>query len=288
MLAQQNAHIALTQTTPAPSLRKIFMPREHGSWGMWLLPLLSGAAVGSQVANGRHPLAIVWFLVLSASAFLAYQPLEVLLALSPLRARTTRERSFIAIWTLCCGMLAVASLNRLSHLGRSDVIWFAILGGLCFLARWIFGNARAFRVSKQVMGALALTSTAAGAYYIATGSIGREGLILWFAFWLFSAAQIEFVQLCIRTANAKSRAQKLSSGRTVLIFHVSLVLAAIVLTLARFTPVLFILVFVPALIRLVLWVSRPPQKINFHHLGFAELFQSIIFTALVTIALAQH
>jgi hypothetical protein len=288
MLAQQNAHIALTQTTPAPSLRKIFIPREHGSWGMWLLPLLSGAAVGSQVAHGGHPLAIVWFLVLSVSAFLAYQPLEVLLALSPLRARTPRERSFIAIWVLGCAMLAFLSLNRLSQLGRSDVIWFAILGGLCFLARWIFGNARAFRVSKQVMGALALTSTAAGAYYVAAGAIGREGLLLWFAFWLFSAAQIEFVQLCIRTANAKSRAQKLSSARTVLIFHVSLVLAAIALTLARFTPVLFILVFVPPLIRIVLWASRSPQKINFHHLGFAELFQSVIFTALVTIALAQH
>ena len=185
-------------------------------------------------------------------------------------------------------MVALLSLNRLSHLGRSDVIWFAILGGLCFVARWIFGTTRAFRTSKQVMGALALTSTAAGAYYMATGSIDREGLLLWFAFWLFSAAQIEFVQLCIRTANAKSRAQKLSGGRTVLILHLSLVLAAIVISLARFTPVLFSLPFLPALIRIVLWASRPPQKINFHHLGFAELFQSVIFTALVTVALMRH
>jgi hypothetical protein len=288
MLAQQNAHIALTQPTPALSLRKIFIPREHGSWGMWLLPLLSGAAVGTQVANGHHPLAILWFLALSASAFLAYQPLEVLLALSPLRARTKRERSFIAIWVLGCALLAFLSLDRLSHLGRSGVIWFAILGGLCFVARWIFGTTRAFRTSKQVMGALALTSTAAGAYYVATGAIGREGLLLWITFWFFSATQIEFVQLCIRTANAKSRAQKLSSGRTVLIFHLSLVLAAIVISLTRFTPVLFSLAFLPVLIRIVLWASRPPQKINFHHLGFAELFQSVIFTALVTVALVQH
>ena len=102
MLAQQTCHAQLQTVGPAASLpmRRFFIPREHGSWGMWLLPLLTGAAVGAGCTEESCVLPVVWFLAAVLSAFLAYQPLEVLLALSPLRARTKRSGVFIAIWVL--------------------------------------------------------------------------------------------------------------------------------------------------------------------------------------------
>ena len=283
MLAQQTSHARLQTFGPAASLpmRRFFIPREHGSWGMWLLPLLTGAAVGAECTEERCVLPIVWFLAAVLSAFLAYQPLEVLLSLSPLRARTVAERKWIILWIVACLAIGFTSLVQLSRLERGGIIWFALVAVLCFDARWIFGRTRAFRVSKQVMGALALTSTATGAFYAATGELSRTAMFLWLAFWLFSIAQIEFVQLCIRTANAQSRWNKLLAGRVVLISHAGLFLAAIMASLAGFTPALLGISLVPSLIRIGLWLFKTPRKINFHRLGFSELSQSILFAALL-------
>lgn len=272
---------------PAPpdsAIRKILVPREHGSWGIWLVPLVSGALIGAKGASAGASLPVIWFLIASASAYLSYQPLEVLLGLSPLRVRTSREHNVALAWILSCLLLGSVSLVELVRLGRMKIIWFAVLGGACFAIRWLFGKTRAYRTSKQVMGALALTSTAAGSYYVAGGTINKTALLLWLAYWLFSAAQIEFVQLCIRTSSAKSSHQKFLAGRTVLAFHILLLLAAVAVSFGGLAPALFCAAFVPALMRVVLWVREAPRKINFRSLGFAELFQNLLFAAITTIA----
>jgi hypothetical protein len=291
MIANEISSIA-TRAVPVPAssalLLKILIPREHGSWGMWLVPLLSGALVGARFASthnsGNPALPVFWFLMASMSAFLVYQPLEVLLGLSLLRLHTRSERKLTVLWTFGCFGLGVVSLVHLMRAGRQGLLWLAALGAVCFAIRWLFGNKRPLRVSKQVLGALALTSTAAGSYYVATGAFNREGLLLWLAFWVFSATQIEFVQLCIRTANANSPAQKLGTGRAILLLHIFLVLAAVVATASGQAPLLFSTAFVPSLIRFVLWIRRPPQKINFRSLGFAELFQNLLFASITTLA----
>ena len=50
----------------------------------------------------------------------------------------------------------------------------------------------------QIIGAIGLTSTAAGAYYVASGTLDRTAVLLWIANWLFAADQIHFVQTRIR------------------------------------------------------------------------------------------
>ena len=255
---------------------------------MWLVPLLSGALVGARFAslhNSANPaLPIFWFLMASTSVFLVYQPLEVLLGLSLLRVHTPHERKLTALWILGCSALGVVSLVLLMRSGRRGILWLAGLGAVCFAMRWIFGNNRTLRVSKQVIGALALTSTAAGSYYVATGAISREGLLLWVAFWVFSSTQIEFVQLCIRTANANSPAQKFKAGRAILLLHIFLFLAAIVATVSGQAPLLFCIAFLPSLVRFIVWIGKPRQKINFRSVGFSELFQNLLFATITTVA----
>ena len=55
----------------------------------------------------------------------------------------------------------------------------------------------------QVIGAIGLTSTAAGAYYVTTGQLDRIAIALWLANWLFAGNQIHFVQLRIRSSRAE-------------------------------------------------------------------------------------
>jgi hypothetical protein len=49
-------------------------------------------------------------------------------------------------------------------------------------------------------------------------------------------------------------------------------------------PALLALLFVPSLVRLVVWTLRQPKKIDFVALGFSELFQSVLFSFLLMLA----
>lgn len=269
---------------PQPQTRKLLIPREHGSWGLWLLPLITGAVVGAATNPGPSDWAIFWFCAASAAAFLAYQPLEALLGISPLKTRTPEEKQIAATWVIITGFVAIISAAQLVISGRTRVLLFALLAAGCFGFRMLFSRIRALRSTRQILGALALSSAAAASYYVISGKIDRTALVLWAANWVFAAAQIEYVQLHIHTAGARSRAEKARAGWKVYLFHLVLLVATVLAAITQHAPALFALLFIPATGRLVVWALSRPRKIDFYLLGFSELFQSVTFSSLLMIA----
>lgn len=269
---------------PQPQTRKLLIPREHGSWGLWLLPLITGAVVGAATNPGPADWAIFWFCAASAAAFLAYQPLEALLGISPLKTRTPEEKQIAATWVIIAGFVAIISAVQLIVSGRARVLFFALLAAGCFGIRMLFSRVRALRSTRQILGALALSSAAAASYYVVSGKIDRTALILWGASWVFAAGQIEYVQLQMHTAGAHSRAEKARAGWKVYLFHLALLVASIIAAVTGHAPALLALIFIPAMARLVFWALSRPKKIDFYMLGFSELFQSVTFTSLLMIA----
>jgi hypothetical protein len=260
------------------------VPREHGSWGLWLLPLITGAVLGAAHGHGATAASMVpllWFFTASASAFLAYQPLEVLLGLSPIRARSKLEQQIAASWVLLAGTAGAISAFELIRVGRGRVLLLAVLGAACFAARMFFGKDRRFRIVKQILGALSLSSAAAGAYYVTAGRLDRTALLLWAANWLFASGQIEYVQLRMRTTGAGTRAEKIHAAVAVYIFHLGLAACAFAAFLAGIVPALIAIAFLPAIARLIVWTASKPERVDFHVLGFSELFQSVLFSSLL-------
>jgi hypothetical protein len=270
---------------PQPAAtKKLLIPREHGSWGLWLLPLLAGAVVAAANNSGKSDWAILWFCAASAAAFLAYQPLEALLGISPIKTRTPEETQLAATWIILTGFVAFISAAQLVISGRGRVLLFALLAAACFGVRMLFSKMRALRATRQVLGALALSSAAAASYYVISGKIDRTSLLLWAACWVFAAAQIEYVQLRMHSSNARSRAEKARAGWRLYLIHALLVLITAAAALTGHAPALLAIVFVPALVRLLVWTLSPAAKINFFALGFSELFQSVTFSSLLVIA----
>src|SRR5271169_1749523 len=73
--------------------RSFFLPREHGAWGMLLVPLVTGAAAGNP--RGER---IVWILLFAATAlglFFLRTPVEAALKNSPVRPQNDAERRLI-------------------------------------------------------------------------------------------------------------------------------------------------------------------------------------------------
>jgi hypothetical protein len=271
-----------------PNDSRLLMPREHGSWALWLLPLISGGIVGYFSTLGSSATPVLWFSLVAAAAFLVRQPLESLLNVSVLRLRSPHEQRVALFWVVGLTVLAVLGVAELLRLHRGLIFLFAGVALACFVLGALFGRTRSLRVSKQHVGALGLTATAAGAYYVTAGRIDGTALLLWLLAWLFAACQIEYVQLRLRTANVRSRLQKIRAGWKVCFLHLVLLGTVVSVQAATNATPLFDLLFIPPAARLVFWILRPARPLRLYLLGLSELLNSILFNALLAAAfLAQ-
>src|SRR6476469_10615580 len=85
----------------------LLVPREHGSWGLWLLPLISGAVVGYLFSPHAALAPVLWFGLAATSAFLIYHPLESLLGLSLVKTRSQRQQRAALLWVIVFTIAAV-------------------------------------------------------------------------------------------------------------------------------------------------------------------------------------
>ena len=136
----------------------------------------------------------------------------------------------------------------------------------------------------QVIGAIGLTSTAAAAYYVATGHFDHTAIALWLANWLFAGNQIHFVQLRIRSSRAATFDEKLNRGLPFFVGQVGLIGAIVAACRVGLFPAAIWLAFLPVLLRGTFWFVRGRQPLDVHKLGFSELAQSLIFGALMCVA----
>jgi len=266
----------------------LLVPREHGSWGLWLLPLITGAVVGYVFGPHAALAPVLWFCLAAASAFLIYQPLESLLGLSLIKTRSQRQQRTALIWIIVLTIAAVCSVLELLHLQRFLVLLIGAVASGCFGGRSLLGRSRRVRVLKQLIGALGLSSTAAGAYYAATGRMDRTALTIWLASWLFAVGQIEYVQLRLRSAQVRSSRQRAINSLAVSVFHVLVMSIAIAAGMAHAAPLLLGLTFIPAVVRLGVWIVRSWRPLGVHILGISELAQGIVFNALLIAAFVVH
>jgi hypothetical protein len=267
---------------------RLVLPREHGSWALWLLPLISGGIVGYYSAPHSALAPVLWFSLVAICAFLIHQPLEGLLGVSVVRLRSLHERRIAVFWVMALTALGMLGILELVRLHRALIFVFAAAALACFALGALFGRTRSLRVSKQHVGALGLTLTAAGAYYITTGRIDNTAFLLWLAAWLFASSQIEYVQLRIRTANAKSRLQKIEAGWKICFLHLLLLGTVTSVQAATEASPLVALLFVPAALRLAVWMLRPARPLRLYVLGVSELCQSVLFNVLLAAAFLVH
>src|ERR1017187_10423624 len=76
-----------------PRGRSFILPREHGAWGMLLVPLITGAAAGNP--RGERLVWILLFAVAALGIFCLRTPLEAGLGISPLQPQNEREQKLI-------------------------------------------------------------------------------------------------------------------------------------------------------------------------------------------------
>ncbi len=274
----------LSYELPAPKsqrLRLLIWPREHGAWGMLLVPLVTGACA-ARPAVAALP-SLVLFTLAALALFCLRTPLEISLQVSAIRANTPAERRAVLLamtfYSLLAGLAWILLARTVPLQGL--LVLAAIVAPAFVLQAILRMAARTGRSLAEAMGALGLTSTAAGAYYIAAGQLDSRALLLWALNWVFVLNQIGFVQLRIRAARAATGAEKFSHGRS---FLAGEALAGILLGAAWLLgglPGLAGLAFVPVILRGLVWFVERPSPLEIRRLGLTEFGHALIFGVLV-------
>jgi hypothetical protein len=188
-------------------------------------------------------------------------------------------------------MVAFLAFVSAALLALAGLLWrgqhsgLLVLGagcGLLFLLQsQLCRRGRQGRMAAQMVGALGLTASAAGAYYVAAGQLNATMIALWMANWIFAGNQIHFVQLRIRGARLENRRQKFSAGRAFLAGQFIMMLALGAAACRGILPAAAVAAFVPVLVRGLVWFLRRPQPLSVQRLGLTELAHAVIFGVLL-------
>jgi hypothetical protein len=275
------------QTMNGARMRTMLWPREHGAWGILLVPMATGAALGFMQHGSAA--ALLLFLFGALSLFCLRTPVEALLGASAVRAQQGAERQWVLLGAAVYGVIDAACLSALLWGGRNRGLFLlgAVAAASFLLQAVLRKMGRATRTGSQIIGSIGLTCTATGAYYVMTEQLDARAIGLWAANWLFSANQIEFVQLRIHAAKVAGFMQRLAAG-----WHAIAGIAVTILLLIgvfelHMMPKRAVLAYHPMILRNLWWYFQKPAAIRVHRLGVRELISNLVFGVILIVALAS-
>ena len=271
-------------------LRTLVFPREHGAWGLLLIPFAVGTLVGLPLEREHGISGVLLLLAAAMALFCARTPVESCLGLSAIKARTAYEKR-VTLWAMVLllpvAATSLALLFRLCNAGALIAIGMVAATALALqgvLRQW----GRPTRMLSQAVGAIALTATAASAYYVVTGRLDRTAIGLWFVCWLFAGDQIHYVQVRLRTVKVSGAAPRAARAWSFLAGQVVMLALVAALEFFALLPVWTVVAFLPAVLRGVFWLRERGTSVDVPWLGLTELLHGITFGALLTSVYYLH
>lgn len=249
---------------------KPLLPREHGAWGIALIPFVTATAVAGTFTTG---VALAGGAVLAA--FLARYPLALLLM--PGTRPAGHSRPSLVLWAWAYSLVAAAlglvliaawSLYLLLPLGLLAAGLFALHVGA---AR----NRRQHGAAADLLGTLGLTLSAPVGWVAATGGLDATGMLVWLLNAAFFGAGVLYVRGRIRARQAPA------GPRLALILHLAGVAFVVALVYWRAASLFLAVPFLVAAARAAWSGHRPPP--NLRRLGWTEVALSLLFAGCLTL-----
>ena len=235
------------------------MPREHGAWGILLIPFATAVGIA-----GTWNLQVA-LLLISVMCFYVART-------SFLKQETT--------WTLFLLASSAVCLAPLLVVWR---LWWLVALGVAAAPLAFRKTGRS--VTTQLIAVAGLTLTAPAAWYAATGNLDRHAWLLWGLNFLYFAGGVLYVKMHVAAAIRRklfdSTAEKVSWGATNLAFYGGLALCVVGLAMAHLIPWLAALAFMPVVVRATIGVGRLSSQLHIKRLGWTEVAHSIVFAVLL-------
>ena len=265
--------------------RSLIVPREHGAWGILLVPMLTGACVGLWAGGGAAGLAP--FSIAALALFWLRTPVESWIGTAPIRARTPDELRLVRNIAIALAAVSLSGLIWLFWGGQNRaLLWIGAAAGAAFVVQAALKRVwRRARVASQMIGAAGLTATAPAAYCVVAGRLDATAWSLWAANFLFAVNQIQFVQLRIHAAHTANRSEKVSAGRWFLAGQAILMVVLTAACVEKLFGWYAAIAFLPVLFRGFAWFAVAPQPLAIQALGKSELAYACTFGVLLVLGM---
>ena len=261
--------------------RALILPREHGAWGLLLVPMVTAAGVAFHQASHIFPLILL--LTAALALFWLRTPIESLLGTSAMRAQTLEESHTLRSAIVLLAGVAVIALAALLWAGRNAGLWpLGAAAAAAFIVQAILKRfSRRARMLSEMVGTVGLTAAAPAAYYVITGDFNQTAWTLWLANILFAGDQIHYVQLRIHTAKIQGFRAKLAHGWGFALGQAIMTAIITLACLARLMPPVASLAFAPLLFRGWFYFIQEPAPLIVRRLGWSELKHATAFCILL-------
>ena len=248
---------------------KEFLPREHGAWAMWIVPILSAAIVT------RFSALCYLFFLSFALLFVAHHPIVLIVKRRKLSEwRELWQVGVLAIPAFLLGLTLVLFAGRvwLILFGAVELALFAVS-----VKNFLDREQRSFINELGIVAALTLTAPAA--YYVVSGELDATAAELFLMNFLFFGSSVFYVKMRIEFLKEKGKWE--GKARTALVMTIiyHFFLLAILMSATAvgvFNPWL-LAGFVPVLAQVIVGTLSGKKKMSFTRLGVALVFQSAVF-----------
>jgi len=275
----------------------LILPREHGAWGLLLVPMVTGAGIAFRESS--HIVPAVLLLLATLALFWLRTPVESLLGTSAMRAQTRDERRAVALTIACLGAVAGLALGTLLWSWQNPLLWLiGAAAGTAFVAQALLKLAwrqpprlssgrlaskqsvQRLRMLSEIVGIIGLTASAPAAYYVVTGKFGVTAWVVWVANLIFAGDQIHYVQLRIHTVRIEGFRAKLKHGWAFAAGQFLMTAALTMACLLRLIPPITSIAFSPILFRGWFYFIQTPAPFAVRKLGWSELSHAVAFCVL--------
>jgi hypothetical protein len=141
--------------------------------------------------------------------------------------------------------------------------------------------------SGELLGIAGLSLGGPAAYVVAGGTMPVVAIGLWLLNWLYFGGTVFYIKLKVRVQPRRIAPrdvwERLQVGWVTIMYHVLVLLVAVILVSLQWVPPLAPVAYVPVLCKAVYGVVSWARGVNMKRLGVTEIVHSIIF-ALVLIA----
>ncbi|MFN8005789.1 MAG: YwiC-like family protein [Terriglobia bacterium] len=251
-------------------------PKEHGAWGMLLVPFVMGVGV-----VGHFTIETLWLLAAVLLAFLSQKPFAQLLTTQERISTSRKLKRSLAWFGIYAGSSAAIFLILYVPYQMKGLRLFGFLGSPVILAYSYFVWRKAVRsVLGELAGIAGLTMTGPMACYAAAGEIRAVGFWLWAFCILYFVSSIFYVKAVVQ------KFLRLKSGQpsslhgmewACLLYHLGMIGVLLALFILRILPLTGLLAFLPVAVRGLQVSFKTSGRLNFAIIGWSEVGYSIFF-----------
>jgi len=258
-----SANVAAINAKRNVRLKAIALPVEHGSWGFVFEPLVAAIAIAFSSAAS-------WIALFVIGAFLARQPLKILL--SDWQAKRNLPQTSLALkFTLFYGMFSLTGLlGSLSFAAPFDLLPFAFISPFAVYQIYCDASRKSRQLLPELTGAIAVSSSAA-AIALAGGWNLANALALWTVFIARLIPSILYVRNRLQLEKGKN-----FSRNSVIVSSLFAFAVVSMLAINGLIPKLVLVMFAVLTFRAIWGLSSYRKKVKAIRIGVWEVIYGVL------------